>query len=93
MGPPPHDAVNREAQNLRGDRLRRYAADQLARSASSVSGAETPALRHGEEAPSPVCVRYCLHTAGPAGIYACGAAAIPKSPMLVSDWLGLPIQQ
>jgi hypothetical protein len=24
---------------------------------SSVSGAETPALRHGEEAPSPFCVR------------------------------------
>ena len=35
----------------------------------------------------------CPHTAGPAGIYACGAATIPKSPMLVSDWFGLPIQQ
>ena len=60
---------------------------------SSVSGAETPALRHGEEAPSPFCVRSCLQTAGPAGIDAGGAAAIPQAPLRVYDWRGWPIQQ
>ena len=52
------------------------------------SGAETPGLSHGKEAPSPFGVLYGLHTAGPAEIDACGVEPTTKAPMNVEDGHG-----
>jgi hypothetical protein len=57
---------------------------------------KTPPFRAGDMSESlfSVCsVADCWYTVGPTEIYACGAAVMPKLPMLVSDWFGLPIQQ